>query len=87
VEPKLQQGQTSAERKQPLRSPAPSSAKRTGAQLIWEALVREGVDTVFGYPGGAIMPAYDALPGYNRDDGFIANRLHHRSGFLSFNWQ
>jgi acetolactate synthase-1/2/3 large subunit len=27
-------------------------------------LVREGVDTVFGYPGGAIMPAYDALPGY-----------------------
>jgi len=32
--------------------------------VIWEALVREGVDTVFGYPGGAIMPAYDALPGY-----------------------
>ncbi len=32
--------------------------------MIWEALRREGVDTVFGYPGGAIMPAYDALPGY-----------------------
>jgi acetolactate synthase-1/2/3 large subunit len=32
--------------------------------VIWEALIREGVDTVFGYPGGAIMPAYDALPGY-----------------------
>jgi acetolactate synthase-1/2/3 large subunit len=64
LEPKLQQGQTSAERKQPLRGHAPSPAKRTGAQLIWEALVREGVETVFGYPGGAIMPAYDALPGY-----------------------
>ena len=37
---------------------------RTGAQLIWEALVREGVEVVFGYPGGAIMPAYDAMPAY-----------------------
>ena len=36
----------------------------TGSQLIWEALLREGVDVVFGYPGGAIMPAYDAMPGY-----------------------
>src|SRR5258705_6713754 len=36
----------------------------TGAQMIWETLVREGVEVVFGYPGGAIMPAYDALPGY-----------------------
>ena len=37
---------------------------RTGAQLIWESLIREGVDTVFGYPGGAILPAYDAMVGY-----------------------
>jgi acetolactate synthase-1/2/3 large subunit len=36
----------------------------TGSQLIWEALLREGVDVVFGYPGGAIMPAYDAMAGY-----------------------
>jgi acetolactate synthase-1/2/3 large subunit len=35
--------------------------KRTGAQILWECLVREGVDTVFGYPGGAILPAYDAM--------------------------
>ncbi len=35
--------------------------KRTGAQIIWECLVHEGVKTIFGYPGGAIMPAYDAL--------------------------
>ena len=39
-------------------------ARRTGAQLLWEALVREGVEVVFGYPGGAIMPAYDAMPAY-----------------------
>src|SRR3954463_3237338 len=38
--------------------------KLTGAQILWEALVREGVTDVFGYPGGAIMPAYDALLQY-----------------------
>jgi acetolactate synthase-1/2/3 large subunit len=36
----------------------------TGAQILWECLVREGVDTVFGYPGGAILPAYDAMLDY-----------------------
>ncbi len=38
--------------------------KRTGAQIIWECLIREGVEHVFGYPGGMILPTYDALPGY-----------------------
>ena len=38
--------------------------KRTGAQIIWECLVQEGVKTVFGYPGGAILPAYDAMLDY-----------------------
>jgi acetolactate synthase-1/2/3 large subunit len=33
----------------------------TGAQIIWECLEREGVKIVFGYPGGAILPTYDAL--------------------------
>ncbi len=36
----------------------------SGAQILWECLVRLGVDTVFGYPGGAILPAYDALLDY-----------------------
>ena len=36
----------------------------TGAQILWEALGREGVDVVFGYPGGAVMPAYDAMLEY-----------------------
>nr|WP_221400944.1 acetolactate synthase 2 catalytic subunit [Parvularcula dongshanensis] len=35
----------------------------TGARLVVEALVAHGIETVFGYPGGAIMPVYDALPG------------------------
>src|SRR5437764_1315494 len=38
--------------------------KLTGAQILWEALVREGVTDVFGYPGGAILPAYDAMLAY-----------------------
>jgi glyoxylate carboligase len=35
--------------------------RRTGAQIVWECLAREGVTTVFGYPGGAILPIYDAM--------------------------
>jgi acetolactate synthase-1/2/3 large subunit len=36
----------------------------SGARIIWESLVREGVEVCFGYPGGAIMPAYDAMIEY-----------------------
>jgi acetolactate synthase-1/2/3 large subunit len=35
--------------------------KLKGAHIIWSCLVEQDVDTVFGYPGGAILPAYDAL--------------------------
>jgi acetolactate synthase I/II/III large subunit len=35
--------------------------KLTGAQIVIESLIAEGVDVVFGYPGGAILPTYDAL--------------------------
>ena len=35
--------------------------QRTGAQIVWECLVKEGVEVVFGYPGGAILPTYDPL--------------------------
>jgi acetolactate synthase-1/2/3 large subunit len=44
---------------------APTTSKNkttmTGASILWECLEREGVKHVFGYPGGAILPAYDAL--------------------------
>lgn len=48
--------------------PAPQqaeAAQSSGSQAILEALIAEGVKTVFGYPGGAIMPIYDALYDYN----------------------
>jgi acetolactate synthase I/II/III large subunit len=42
----------------------------TGAEIIWESLIREGTDVVFGYPGGAILPTYDAYSKYQ-------DRIHH----------
>lgn len=36
--------------------------KRNGAQIMWECIVREEVKTIFGYPGGNLLPIYDALP-------------------------
>src|SRR5256885_1607036 len=36
-------------------------AKKTGAEILWKSIEREGAQHVFGYPGGAILPAYDAL--------------------------
>ena len=36
-------------------------ARLTGAEIVWATLVGEGVTQVFGYPGGAILPVYDAL--------------------------
>ncbi len=35
--------------------------KLTGAEIVIQSLIAEGVDTIFGYPGGAILPTYDAL--------------------------
>jgi acetolactate synthase-1/2/3 large subunit len=39
-------------------------SKKTGAQIVNECLVHEGVEVVFGYPGGAIMPVHDAMMEY-----------------------
>ncbi|HEX7547402.1 MAG TPA: thiamine pyrophosphate-binding protein, partial [Candidatus Methylomirabilis sp.] len=36
----------------------------TGADVVWECLVREGVDIVWAYPGGAALPLFDALSKY-----------------------
>ena len=38
--------------------------KLTGAQMVCESLLREGVDVLFGLPGGAILPLYQTLPEY-----------------------
>ncbi len=38
--------------------------KKTGAQIICESLLAEGVDVMFGFPGGVLLPFYDTLPEY-----------------------
>src|SRR6266498_482170 len=42
----------------------PAIKKITGSEVLLRCLVEEGVTTLFGYPGGAIMPVYDALYHY-----------------------
>jgi len=37
-------------------------APKSGALLLLESIAAQGVDMIFGYPGGAIMPVYDVLP-------------------------
>ena len=38
--------------------------KKTGAQIVCESLIAEGVDVMFGFPGGVLLPFYDTLPQY-----------------------
>jgi len=48
--------------------------KLTGAQIVWEALVREGVEVVFGIPGGQNLPIFDALAKYEYPLHFVLTR-------------
>jgi acetolactate synthase I/II/III large subunit len=52
----------------------------TGAEAVMNALVEEGVDTIFGYPGGAIMPIYDAL--YDFSDRVNHVLVRHEQGAI-----
>jgi acetolactate synthase-1/2/3 large subunit len=38
--------------------------KKTGAQILCESLLKEGVEVIFGFPGGAVLPLYDTFPQY-----------------------
>jgi acetolactate synthase-1/2/3 large subunit len=55
------------------------AAELTGSEALLEALIVEGVDTIFGYPGGAIMPIYDALYDYKEKINHILVR-HEQGG-------
>ncbi len=52
--------------------------KITGAKALIESMIHEGVDTIFGYPGGAIMPTFDAL--YDYDDRLKHILTRHEQG-------
>lgn len=57
----------------------PVSKELSGSEALLEALIVEGVDTIFGYPGGAIMPIYDALYDYSEKLNHILVR-HEQGG-------
>ena len=50
----------------------------SGAKILIETMIKEGVDTIFGYPGGAIMPTFDAL--YDYDDKINHILTRHEQG-------
>ena len=55
--------------------------KLNGSQIIAQVLIENGVDTVFGYPGGAVLNIYDALYEY-REDVYKRQREKHGLKFL-----
>lgn len=58
----------------------PSTQKLSGSEALLRCLIAEGVDTIFGYPGGAIMPVYDALYHYTHQLNHILVR--HEQGAI-----
>lgn len=54
--------------------------RMSGAKVILECLKKEGIDTIFGYPGGAVIPLYDAL--YDYSDDFKHIRTSHEQGLV-----
>ena len=69
-----------------IEKPVKATIQITGSQALLEALIAEQVDTIFGYPGGAIMPIYDALYDYHEQLKHILVRheqggIHAAQGF------
>lgn len=69
-----------------IEKPVKEAIKITGSQALLDALIAENVDTIFGYPGGAIMPIYDALYDYHEQLKHILVRheqggIHAAQGF------
>jgi acetolactate synthase I/II/III large subunit len=57
-----------------------STAPKTGADLLINLLIKEGVDTLFGYPGGAVLPIYDAI--YRAQDRVEHLLFRHEQGMI-----
>src|SRR5258706_8233667 len=70
--------QTKVEPKQKAMVKESSGEKISGSEILLRSLVEEGVETIFGYPGGAIMPVYDAL--YHYADKLTHILVRHEQG-------
>lgn len=65
---------------QAIDATAQKQQPRTGADLLIELLIEQNVDTVFGYPGGAVLPIYDAM--YRSDATFKHVLARHEQGAI-----
>lgn len=63
-----------------LTKPVKETVKTTGADAVMKALVAEEADLIFGYPGGAIMPVYDAMYHYQQQVRHVLTR--HEQGAI-----
>ena len=63
----------------------------TGAEILLKALESEGVEVIFGYPGGAVLPIYDALFKNNKIRHILVRHeqaaVHAAEGLCAVNWQ
>ena len=72
----------------PTPSPHPlEGTEMTGADAIVQVWADEGVDTVFGYSGGAILPTYDAVFRYNADHPRARELRQHATEVEKLLWQ
>lgn len=72
--------QTTTETIQQTKSTPPTRERMSGAEAVLRCLLAEGVDTIFGYPGGAIMPVYDVL--YHYEDRLTHVLPRHEQGAI-----
>jgi len=57
--------------------------KKTGSEIVCESLIQEGIKTVFGYPGGAVLPLYDTLSRYEKHLRHILTRHEQGAAFAA----
>ncbi|MCF7846065.1 MAG: biosynthetic-type acetolactate synthase large subunit [Candidatus Peribacteraceae bacterium] len=60
-----------------------SAVKKTGSEIVFESLIAEGVDTIFGYPGGQVLPLYHALTNYAKKINHILTRHEQGAAFAA----
>lgn len=71
----IDEKQAAVPQQESVQAPAANGTQpMTGAEAILKSLIEEGVDTIFGYPGGAIMPVYDKLMDYEDELKHILTR-------------
>jgi len=77
------QGRAAAPASRPTATanPPATPSPRSGSQLLHEVLIEQGVEVIFGYPGGAILPTFDAL--YESPIRFILTRCEQGAGHMA----